>query len=322
MRKLILRLLVFSFILLAVSYPLDLMISNWVAKVRIITSEDELWRDIYNQEVDAECYIYGSSRAKTHIVPSIIEDSLHISTYNFGNSGQPFNAIYLQHRKIVEYVGYPQYIILSIDPATLTRPKEIFNERQFVPYMLWDMDYFRLLRGYEGFSTADYFVPLLRYYSRVNFVMAGAKEHFSPSNEPRDRVKGYKNNIVNKIWTPEIEDLEESISDYPDNMVDEEQLRLIGLFIEECKKNNVSLAFVYTPINSLALDIMDRKGVNYNNYIHQIADQYSVPLLDYTKDPICYDKDYFSDSVHLNKKGSELVTRKMISDLQKIHYFK
>lgn len=323
MKKLVIRFILFCLVLFAVSYSLDLTISHLTSKVRIITSEDELWRDIYDKNINAQCYIYGTSRAKVHLSPQIIQDSAGISVYNFGNSGQTFKVIYLQHKKIIEHEGYPKQIVLSIDPAILSQPNDIFNRRQLVPYMLWDTDFDKYLSSYDVFSTMDCYIPLLRYHTRLYFVIEGIKEWLKDKPTPRDRDRGYTNTDTGAYpWIPQLRTIDESLSDYPVPLVDQEQRQTLIDFVEECKKNNVALAFVYTPINSLALDIMRRKDINYDGFIHQIAKEHNIPLLDYTKDSICYDQDYFTDSFHLNRAGSELITMKMINDFNKIDFFK
>ncbi len=52
----------------------------------------------------------------------------------------------------------------------------------------------------------------------------------------------------------------------------------------------------------------------YQNY----AAKYDIPLLDYSNHPICFDKAYFYDYGHLNRRGSELFSEILTQDLRNL----
>ena len=81
------------------AYPLHRFISYLLRKSNEFPSEFEVMNDIYEGKAAAEIAIYGSSRAWVHIDPQVIEDTLGMSSYNFGNDGHNFPMQYLRHKE-------------------------------------------------------------------------------------------------------------------------------------------------------------------------------------------------------------------------------
>jgi tagatose-1,6-bisphosphate aldolase len=86
-------------------------------------------------------------------------------------------------------------------------------------------------------------------------------------------------------------------------------------------KEGVKVVFVYTPeyIEGQKF-IQGRKELIslYSKY----SKQYNIPFYDFSNDVICYKKDFFYNSNHLNKDGAELFTRKFVDTLIQSNVFK
>ena len=50
----------------------------------------------------------------------------------------------------------------------------------------------------------------------------------------------------------------------------------------------------------------------------QIANDYGLPYLDYTYDELSYDTAYFYNTMHLNKTGADLFSRKVARDIDSV----
>jgi lysophospholipase L1-like esterase len=46
------------------------------------------------------------------------------------------------------------------------------------------------------------------------------------------------------------------------------------------------------------------------------ADDYQIPFFDYSNDSLCLNKELFYNTTHLNKKGADLFSKKLASDLR------
>jgi hypothetical protein len=54
------------------------------------------------------------------------------------------------------------------------------------------------------------------------------------------------------------------------------------------------------------------------NAFEQLAKQNEIKLLNYSSDTISFQKSLFYNTTHLNKKGAELFSKKLASDLKSI----
>ena len=74
-------------------------------------------------------------------------------------------------------------------------------------------------------------------------------------------------------------------------------------------------SIVYTPVHIDGQKFVTNRDElieTYNNY----SSKYSIRFYDYSKDSICLDRSYFYNSTHLNKKGSEIFSKKLANDLK------
>lgn len=318
MKKLFKRALLFIAIYLAIATPLDILISREMRMTVNISGENEVWNDIYDKKINDPCLIYGSSRAKTHIDPAIIERETGVSAYNFGSNGQPFVINKVRHDVNLRINGRPQYIIHSADYSGFSVPGELFDYPQFYPYMLWDWDMIKGLNIVEeGFSLLDYFVPLARYYGELGRIHETLQQAINP-NPFKQREKGYT--AVYREWTTDFEKAKEK-NEYVRGEVNSKAVKIYEDFIEECQSNGTRLAIVFTPEYIEGQEYV----VNHDSIVavyDQISKKYNIPFFDYTKDSICYDKKYFYNSMHLNAKGSILITEQLTRDLNAINFFK
>ena len=53
------------------------------------------------------------------------------------------------------------------------------------------------------------------------------------------------------------------------------------------------------------------------NLYRQFAKKYDLIFLDYSNDPISYNKSLFYNSNHLNAEGSEIFSKKLAADIKK-----
>ena len=125
MRKFLLKLLYLILPLVALSYPLDYLISNALKEDHGMHGEYEVWNAIYENKIDSDIVIYGSSRAWVQINPEILETYLGKKTYNFGVDGHNFRIQYLRHLEYIKHNKKPRHIIVSVDAFTLQKRDNI-----------------------------------------------------------------------------------------------------------------------------------------------------------------------------------------------------
>lgn len=283
----------------------DLFFSNELKRTNGEAGEILVWNDIYKGELDCELAVYGSSRAWVQINPEILERELKLNAYNFGIDGHNFNAQYLRHLKYVKYNGYPKYIVHSLDMFTFQKRPDLYNFNQFMPFMLFDFEMYKYTSSYEGFSTLDYFIPMLRFRHNVRSLKLNS------NTLDYSRNKGYKG--MDKVWNNDFENAQKLYSNYivP---IDSNSILLYETFINECLENDVKLIMVYSPEY-----IEGQKYVENRDEIMEIfldfSKKYDIPFLDYSSNYMSYDTNFFYNSLHLNAKGSDIFTSILSKDL-------
>lgn len=304
---------VFALPFLSLCFFLDLYISQTL-KTRNSFSKGEnlVWNDIYNGNFyETEAFIYGSSRAWVHIDPEILAENLHINFSNLGIDGHNFYLQYFRHLELIENYNFPEIIIYSVDEFTLAKRKDLYNYDQFLPYMLGNSKMEKFLTSYKGFSKMDFYFPLLRYIGEDDiFYTAFFKDD---ENEPV-RIKGYQG--VDKSWNSDLDKAKNSIEPFHVE-IDSISLVLFKTFLQKAKKCNTQIIFVYTPEFIQGQEIIENRSEILGIY-ENLSNDLNIPFLDYSNHRISYEKQYFYNAMHMNKRGSEIFSQELAEDLQNL----
>jgi hypothetical protein len=274
--------------------------------------EFSTWNAIIDGKVNSDILIYGSSRAWVHFNSTMMSDSLLIPTYNLGIDGHNFWLQYLRHKMVLESNTKPKLIIVSVDMFTLQKVKNLYNLEQFLPYMLWNRNIKNATSSYEGFVSADYVIPLIRYYGKKKEIETAMRFFSGHLSNPVSRVKGYEG--LNRIWNKDFNKAKSSMEGYKVK-IDPESVLLFEKFIAECKLENIKLIFVYAPEYIEGQKFTKNRDEVFAIY-KKYSNQYQIPFYDYSNDTICFQRNYFYNSVHLNKTGAELFSAKFIDTLR------
>lgn len=321
MKLFIIKTLLFLFLPVFLAIPLDIIISNRLCYIKEFPCENEVWNDIYCSNINADIAIYGSSRAWVHFNPEIIEDSLKLSCYNFGEDGSNIMLQYLRHMEYIRYNNTPKIIILSIDMWTFMRNTNTYPNFRYYPYMLWKIRIANVLELYNmNYFKKDFFLPLLRYFKNKRLLMLLLKPPKEPFFEDFEkkielnsngklRYKGYrgidldwKDNTYNKIQSFKVD-------------IDSSLIYLMEEFIREVRKDDIELIMVYTPEYKNGQNIiMNRKEIM--SIFEKFSYNYKIPFYDYSDSLISTRKELFYNVQHLNKVGSEEFTIRLIADIK------
>ncbi len=272
-----------------------------------------VWNDIFESNATADVAIYGSSRAWVHIDPEIIEKHTGLTAYNYGIDGHNFKLQYLRHKLLLQNNPAPKYILVSLDVFTLDQRKDLYNSDQFLPY-IFQKDIRAFTSSYEGYSYLEYGVPLIRYIGRKDVVKSALWGVSEGNLKQSKRTKGYLG--VHREWNDDFAKARAS-RDSLQAKFDEQTISLFQQFIEESKELGIQVMFVYTPEYIDGQNFISNRDEVIEKYI-QIASQYQIPFLNYSQDSLSYDTQYFYNSLHLNKKGSQLFSEKFGKDLLEI----
>jgi len=314
MKQFLTRFFLFLMPIVLLAYAADIFISTNLKKSNeFVKGEFTVWNDLYNNNVNSKVLIMGSSRAWVHLDAKMIGDSLGTSAYNLGIDGHNFWMQNYRRKLAMKQQVQPKVIIQSIDVFTLEKRADLFYSEQFLPYMLGNDTLKKVTESFIGFTNADFKVPMLRYFGKGKSIIEAMKMAFGADNPPT-RVRGFQGQ--EKSWNNDLDIAKARLGSYTVKL-DPKTVRIFEAYLEECKRKNIQLIFVYSPEYIEGQNFIANRKEMIAVYT-KWSKQYGIPFFDYSNDPISFDKKYFYNALHMNKPGAEYFTYKLIQDLRKL----
>lgn len=314
MKKIILKALLFFAILFAVLKSLDVFISTGLKKSQSFFFVD--WNSIYSGKINADIIVNGNSKAWHHVSPKILDSICNMSSYNLGIDGYDF---IMQKAKYDVYLNHntsPKVVIHIIGINTLVMRDDLFQKEQFAPY-LTDTIIKNATSKYKGYSFFDYHVPLLRYAGQYKLIPNSVISllGFSDTQKYKNKYKGYE--AYNKSWDGTFDTFIAANPNGKSFDINSNSLKLFKNYLETEKQNNTKIFLVYSPTYFESHSYV----LNRNEIIktfQDIAYNTNISFLDYSNLELTKDKSYFYNSQHLNKKGAELFSKILATDLVEV----
>lgn len=295
-----------------VAMLIDLVISSGLRKTDI--RKYAVWNDIYKGSLHPDLIVIGSSRAWCGYNTYILDSMLSCDSYNLGIDGHGIEYQILRYDTYCRYNNPPQVVLVNIDfLSTLGVSADSQYEReQFFPY-IHDKELISRVSSAKKITCLDEYMPLVRYFGyREDFeegVMAFlGKTQFVDGG----MYKGYRGNEYK--W--------EEGSVLPNDTlisasIDKEAAGLLDSFVQRLCNEGVKVVLVKSPVYQPLME----KFVNIqesDSVFASISNRYGIPVLSYYCSNICFDKSYFYNPSHLNKKGSESFTLALCYDLDSL----
>ncbi len=261
----------------------------------------------YYREVDAsrthDVIFIGDCEAYSSFIPPVIYGEYGITSFVRGSPSQTMAQSYYLLCETLKYET-PRAVVFSVYAMCKSgRSKEAYN-RLTLDGMRFSWDKLCALRESvnEGESVLSYYLPLLRFHSRI-YELEGEDLEYLLSR-PRMSHNGYfmqkgivASNSENYDAVGEAEPLPKENFEYLDKMR------------EECKKYGVELILVKTPTDSWRYPWYDawdeelfefarENGIEYYNLIDN-AEEIGIDL----------SRDSYDGGLHLNVYGAEKVSR-------------
>lgn len=309
MKRFIIRLSIFLVLVFLLLTGLDIFVSKIYRNSpdrRVV-----VWNEITQGVLESDVVILGSSRAWVQYSPAILDSILNVSTYNLGIDGSPFNRQIERYQVYCKYNKKPSVIIQNIDFFSTLGYVTGYERVQYFPF-LYNADFRRIIK--EPFSWYEY-LPMGRYYGQgdlfKDMLFNQYKNDIRPYNNGEGLYKGYSG--MNWSWDGSALARLDSITFAPD----ERTKRLFLDFLAETKAEGQKVIFVYAPFYIEGLQKVTNIEESFAIF-DSIANEFDVPILDYTYSPISYDTAYFYNASHLNKQGAELFSTMLANDLDSL----
>ena len=245
--------------------------------------------------------IMGSSRASHHYIPERISEDLGISCFNGGQDG---NGIILQYGrwKMMSKRYTPKLVIYDVTPDfdLFENDNERYIDR-LKPYC-----YNPEVRDYVCSLYPEEKLKLFSKLYRNNYKFLETLSDILHNGKTTGYIPLY-----GKIRDEVVNAPENSERHY--ESPDREKCIYLKSLAEEIKEKGCELVFVVSPY---------WKSLDYDySAIESIAKELDVPLLNYSKCPLSYNREYFEDSVHLNDKGANVFMGMLLNDLRQLFAF-
>lgn len=241
---------------------------------------------------------FGSSRAEAHYDTPFINDSLKISTFNFGESGRGITyhraalSAYLQNH-------HPKTLVLELMPNALSG---VLNNRikSLYPYIDRVPSIKNIAEDVDPYNKYLLKSHLLRYNSDIFGLIKKHRHQFDVSTRGFLALTGGKKAVKNT---------EDKIIDNPTAYaVDLVAKQCLIDIVKMCREQNIELVVAYSPESCIRI---------YPIPATAVLDSLGVRLIDLRNfrspnDP----HEYFYDSYHLNSVGAREYTKHFMKILQ------
>lgn len=254
------------------------------------------------KESNEDVLIFGSSRAKHHYVPDIIEDSLGMTCYNTGEDGNGIILCYgflkmITQRyspKIIIYdvTGFDMYEDDNMKYLDLMKP---FYHEPGIDSIFWSVEpktrYLMLSNLYRYNTTC------LRVLGNYVYPITDYPKGYLPLNKTMNYEPESENNIGKEL------------------LIDSLKIRYFECFINLAKLKSIDLICCVSPIYK------DMNGIGYYDPIKRLCVANNIPFLNYCEDSeLCNNKAYFQDKKHLNDSGARVFSLKLVSRIKNNQY--
>jgi hypothetical protein len=247
----------------------------------------------------------GSSRAEFHISPKIIDSLLRLNSYNLGLSAWHFDMQFARFKMYLQHNKKPKYIIHNVDVYGFSKRQDVADYQQFLPY-IQDTILQNVTQKHKGeFDIYQQNIPLFKYKSESKLAIEGFLGFigFSDLYDTTTKYKGYRGN--NYAWNKDFESFKKRFPKGAKYKFDKEVVRQFKEYLAFCKSQNIKVILVYAP-EYFEIQPYYKNKSQLINLCQESAKEYKCQFLDYSKNSLCYNRDYFYNSQHLNKQGAEL----------------
>lgn len=251
------------------------------------------------RKMTEECLIFGSSRGMHHYDPNIITDSLGMTCWNCSKDGNGIILMYGRYQllsarytpKIIIYDVYTSTDLEENDNSTYLGCLRHFYGEPAVDSIFWDVDpteRFKMLSSCYRYNSS--WLQLIS--DNIHPLLSDNKGY-----RPIDKTMSYEPKT--------------SALSLKDIQYDSLKLAYLEKLIVNCRQKGTKLIFTISPLYGQTDDAIYAP-------LKDICAKYNVPLLNHYCDPnFVFDKNLFSDSVHMNSIGATRYTRMLISEIMR-----
>jgi hypothetical protein len=293
---------------LAVVFLLDFMIGNLLKKYYFKQESGYDFLTTHSLEnAKADIVIFGSSRAVNLFNPNIFEKETGMTCYNAGRVGEPIFYHYAVLKSFLKRYK-PKMILLSFDAGNFSIKQDAYDKLAVLLPYYNNHPELRSIAELKGPHEKVKLVSNIYPYNSLLLSMitgnsAYGKKKYNNPNGFFPLKRTFNGPLQTFDYSAEKE-------------LDSVKINTYRSFIMDCIASNIQLVIVCPPymINSIGTDASIIEG-------KKVAQEYNIKFLDYSRDTFFTKRmALFADFRHLNEKGVELFSNKVIENIRAINH--
>jgi len=318
MKRFVIKGVIFSIIILVVFLLLNQFFFHFVVAESFEFKEGVNYREFLDESKTIDFAFFGTSHMQHAINPEYLPNS-----FNFADSGKNYLLSYYQLKNLVENENVKiNVLVLEIDPVSFS--DHIYQEPFLFPYPNYYSGFFTL-EDATTIQEREYLDVFLEYL----FPFVGRGKEFG-QKALLGFLGKYESEEVVLGWRKQCKDFDaESVGTLVDFQVKDEENLLVNergvnsfiKIIELAKKNNILLVLLKEPyLKNYANRTSSQINQDSKFYadlflkINKVTTEYSV--IDYSDR--FQDINYFFDPYHINCTGAKVVSKSLLTDINKI----
>jgi len=291
------------FIVFIIILLFDLLIGKTLEYFYYRQTSGLLYRTTYSMDsTTADILIFGSSRANHHYVPEILEDSLKMFYYNTGRDGSGIfyqlavlKSILKRHNPKIVILDY--YDVLEFNQSDYDRLSSL------LPYYKRHIEIQDIVNKRSSFEMVKLLSSTYPYNSLLTTIMVG---NFDMNKKRKSDNKGYV--PLYSEWKLDLK----TVESIPKLSLDVNKKNSFIEFIDLCRKSEIKVYVVYSPIFMLHADEEEI------SIAKKLCKERNVDFLDFSKDNFFLSRpDFFQDITHLNHKGAITFTNQVLTKIKR-----
>jgi hypothetical protein len=311
MKKFTLKLIKTFLLIYTILLGIQIILDFYLSKEN--SCNNNTWVKIFEGSLETDIAIIGTSRAESHYDTEIISKITGLKTYNLGVSGTPYTIFKIRWKSYLNRNAKPKILIIDLDAISLNDSKQINDKFQYLPFFNTE-EYQSLAKEKDDDFYYEKFIPLYKYRGYEMRIFKQIKSLSNPS---------LCSNTVNGYTEHDIDWIEKDYTNFKNIMQDDKKtenydfkiysqgLTELKEIIKGCKQNNIKVYFIWSPSYYEAQSYQ----ISYKNYIdstlQNISKENDIRYLNFSSDSISFDRKYFYNSSHMNKKGAKLFSEKI-----------
>ena len=310
MKKFILNILAFTFLLFAVALGIDYIISSGLRQM-----EDyrfQTYDALLKGEMEHDLIIMGNSRGFSHFNPAIIDSVCNLSSFNISRGGYPFN-VHKFHWDLYKLNNKkPKYIVHNVDFITL-QTMTMKNQHQSeanLPYF-YNPFYNQTMKE-MGYNWLDRYIPLYRYFGYQMDIKNGLMEFLGVKHyNHQPSTKGFRYEYGTTWNGGNLNEMKTITA-----TMDSATMKNFEQYMEDCYNDSIKVILVNSPVYHIATERCENMN-ELNTYFDSIAKKYNTHYLNYTENyHLCNDTANFSVSVHMTPTATDIFSKDFADTLK------